>query len=161
MILRIDDWEFDIDITQTMAYSAAEAAEHCDCAYCRNFYASVDAYYPQLRPFLGQFGLNIEAPEELFPYDIADQMIYEGSYRVFGSILRFGESTIPVGDVDILPAVNEEDTQGFILDFRQVTLPWELDEPMTDTLSPANDPSFLNKMWARLLEKADPEKLQS
>ena len=37
MILKIDDWEFDIDLERTMAYSAAEAADHCTCAYCRNF----------------------------------------------------------------------------------------------------------------------------
>ena len=52
MILQIDDWKFDIDMERTMEYSAKEAAEHCDCAYCRNFYAAVDEHCSDLRPFL-------------------------------------------------------------------------------------------------------------
>ena len=51
MVLKIDDWVFDVDITATMEYSTREAAAHCDCAYCRNFYAAVDDTYPQIRRF--------------------------------------------------------------------------------------------------------------
>lgn len=40
MILEIDGWKFDIDFERTMEYSAAEAKEHCNCAYCHNFYAA-------------------------------------------------------------------------------------------------------------------------
>ena len=152
MILQIDDWEFDIDMTRTMEYSAAEAAEHCTCASCRNFYAAVDVCYPNLRPFLAQFGLDIEAPEELFPYDIADKMIYEGNYWVCGSVLRFGKNSIHVGNVGILPTVNRGEAQGFVLSVSRIILPWMLDEPMKDTVSPANEPSFLRKMWDRLLD---------
>ena len=31
MIIRIDDWVFDVDMEATMAYSAREAGAHCDC----------------------------------------------------------------------------------------------------------------------------------
>ena len=49
MRLQLADWVFEIHMDATMQYSAAEAAEHCDCAYCRNFYAALDARYPDLR----------------------------------------------------------------------------------------------------------------
>ena len=70
MRLQLADWVFEIHMDATMQYSAAEAAEHCDCAYCRNFYAALDARYPDLRGILGQFGADAEAPEELMPFDL-------------------------------------------------------------------------------------------
>ena len=59
MIIKIDAWKFDVDLNATMAYSAQEAMDHCTCGYCRNFYASVDIVYPNLRPFLAEFGVHI------------------------------------------------------------------------------------------------------
>ena len=93
MIVKIDDWKFDVDITATMAYSAAEAAEHCTCGYCRNFYAAVDAVYPNLRRFFAEFGVHIEAPEELIPYE---PTLMEGSYAVCGRVLGVGSKPIEI-----------------------------------------------------------------
>ena len=97
MIIEIDGWKFDVDITATMEYSANEAAEHCDCGYCRNFYASIDREYPDLRPFLTQFGVDIEAPDELLPYDFPGEMDYDGYYAVCGWILTAGKEPIRIG----------------------------------------------------------------
>lgn len=170
MRLKIADWEFDIDMERTMAYSAAEAAEHCDCAYCRNFYEVVDTDYPELRPFLAQFGLDIEAPDELMPYDVADDMHYDGVYMVSGRILQKGQK--PLLDHGCLTIEAREYEDGllinhncpepcFALDVGTVILPWVLDEPMKDTISPANEPSFLKKMWDRLLGKAKKSDIES
>lgn len=163
MILKIEDWEFDIDMERTMAYSAAEAAEHCDCAYCRNFYAAVDGAYPELRPFLAQFGIDIEAPDELMPYDVRNEMYYDGIYMVCGEIVRIGKSPLlTCGNVQIQARkygdggvhINHNcPGPNFELDVGTAVLPWVLDEPMEETVSPANEPSFLQKMWARLLGK--------
>lgn len=157
MILKIDDWEFDVDMERTMAYSAAEAAEHCDCAYCRNFYAAVDDTVPALRPLLAQFGLNIEALYVLYPYDVESWMWYTGEYVVFGRILQFGKERIRAQNACspyIWPmniAKYSFDSPYFVLCLEELGIPWVLDEPMTDVVSPANEPSFLKKMWDNLL----------
>lgn len=162
MILKIADWEFDIDMERTMAYSAAEAAEHCDCAYCRNFYSAVDDTVPALRPFLAQFGLDIEAPDVLYPYDVETRMWYTGEYVVFGRILQFGKEQIRVENACnpyIYPvniAKYSFDSPYFVLCLEELEIPWVLDEPMTDVVSPANEPSFLKKMWNKLLGKTKP-----
>ena len=170
MILQIQDWTFDIDITRTMEYSAAEAAEHCTCAYCRNFYAVVDTDYPQLRPFLAQFGIDVEAPDELLPYDIGADMHYEGAYMVCGAILQTGHKplldcgclTVEAREDDRVAPINHNCPQPcFVLDVATVILPWVLDEPMEETLSLANEPSFLKKMWDRLLSRAKKNNIQS
>lgn len=158
MIIEIDDWKFDVDITATMEYSAAEAAEHCDCAYCRNFYAAVDDTYPKLRPFLARFGLNIEAPDELMPYDVSKEMWYDGTYAVRGRILAEGSSAIQIGEAYIHPEIDSQINHSllepcFYLFLDSVVLSWVLDEPMEDVVSPANEPSFLQKMWNKLLNR--------
>lgn len=156
MILRMDDWVFDVEMARTMEYSAAEAADNCDCAYCRNFYKIVDQECPQLRPMLAQFGLQLEAPDELMPYDIQDFLWYEGKYLVFGKILEHGKDRIRIGDAYIWPMDESGiDAEGpnFALSLEELCLSWVLDEPLKDVLSPANEPSFLKKMWNKLLEK--------
>ena len=160
MILAIDDWRFEVDITATMEYSAKEAAEHCDCAYCRNFYAAVDSTYPELRPFLAQFGVDIEAPDELLPYDFPQKMQYYGYYAVCGRIHQTGKKPIMVSGTGIRPDrfsdlhINSGCQEPyFFLNVSGINLPWVLDEPMEDVISPANEPSFLKKMWERLLGK--------
>ena len=155
MILKIDDWEFDIDLERTMAYSAAEAAEHCDCAFCRNFYATIDKEYPKLRPFLAQFGLEVEAPEEMFPTFIyGDSLDYMPVYLVYGRILKCGQYEMEAGLCNLVARVSEESREYFELDCYEISLPWVLDEQIEDVVSPANEPSFLKKMWNKLLGKA-------
>lgn len=159
MILKIADWEFDIDMERTMAHSAAEAAEHCDCAYCRNFYVTVDTECPKLRPFLGQFGVDVEAPEEMDYFDVQG-LVYLGSYVVFGKIQKFGKQCFSLGKVQVEPMDDSEldfDRPYFLLSFQNMQSQWVLDEPFEEVVSPANEPSFLKKMWDRLLGKLKPE----
>ena len=160
MIVKIDDWIFDVDMTATMEYSAKEAAEHCDCAYCRNFYATVDTVYPELRPFLAQFGVDIEAPDELMPYDGVNEIVCDGFYAVSGRILQVGKKPLKAGGTEIFSEqhnalyINTSCPQPyFFLNFEKLTLPWVLDEPMEDVISPANLSSFLKRMWDRLLRR--------
>lgn len=166
MILQIDDWVFDINIDQTMSYSAAEAAEHCECAYCRNFYGAVDQAYPVLRPFLTQFGLDIEAPDEQMPYDMDGKIYYDSVYMVCGSISQWGLKPFRLGNVLIRPSIGGGSDHhcpkpNFALEVESVILPWILDEPMEETVSPANFPEFLKKMWDRLLSKFTNNDVQS
>lgn len=161
MILQLDDWKFDVDMARTMEYSAAEAADHCQCAYCRNFYAAMDQHLPELRSLLAQFGIDAEAPETLYPYDVQkDLMWYEGEYVVFGSILEKGKLPLNCNGNHLFLIEPMEDDEYqlpqplFLLSFEIAELPWILEEPMKDVISPANEPFFLKKMWDRLMAKA-------
>lgn len=162
MLLEIDGWRFDIDVAATMEYSASEAAEHCTCAYCRNYYAAVDSVCPELRPFLAKFGLNIDAPDELMPFDGDQQMVYDAVYTVRGRILDRGIAGIRVGTFCVFP---ETDLQinhfmsepCFYLSVDAMPLPWGLDEPIEDVVSPANESSFLKRMWNKLLKRQQNE----
>ena len=133
MILKIGDWIFDVDMTATMEYSAREAADHCDCADCRNFYAAIDAHYPQLRPFLAQFGLDVEAPDRMSPLVLDGAMLdYDPEYYVFGRILRSGSRDMTAGLAGICVPQWEGEVEGrpaFALNVYGVTLPWVLSEP--------------------------------
>ena len=168
MVVEIDGWKFDIDMTATMEYSAHEAKEHCDCAYCRNFYAAVDGVYPHLRSYLAQFGLSIEAPDELMPFDIGNEMWYEADYVVSGKILSAGAQELSCDGVKIIPKQEHElhinsgcPEPCFYLDVGIMVLPWVLEEPMNDVVSPANLPSFLKKMWNKVLNRQSKSDVQS
>ena len=160
MRIAIGDWVFEIDFPATEAYSTSEAAEHCDCAYCRNFYASVDGHYPELRSFLAQFGVNVEAPDALMPFERADGMDYDAFYSVHGKIISSGSLPIRIGNAEVHPGRFTHlqidahcDEPYFYLNITPIVLPWVLEEPMEEVISPANQPSFLRKMWNRFLKK--------
>ena len=155
MILTIDDWVFEVDVTATMAYSGQEAQEHCTCVYCRNFYAAVDSVYPNLRPFLAEFGVHIEAPDELVPYE---PPLMEGFYTVCGKVLQFGSKPACIDGLSICVADPEDlhvnvfcPTPYFVLNTGFMELPWVLEEQIEDVVSPANEPSFLEDMTNRML----------
>ena len=158
MILQIDDWKFDIDMECTMAYSANEVAVHCDCAYCRNFYGAIDQLHPQLRPFLAQFGLDIEAPEEMLPV-IDESILYDPTYKVFGRIIQQGSFEMQAGLCSIV--AREEANDCFLLDCYEVFLPWTLNEPLEEVLSPANEPSLLQRMVQKIMGKAPTDSVNS
>lgn len=156
MVLEIDDWKFDIDLATTMEYSAAEAADHCVCAYCRNFYAAIDDAYPGLRPFLAQFGLDIEAPDELIPYFPPTEC--EAYYAVGGRIVKQGRGPIVINGLTVFPQEPDEAMVNtrivgprFFLLAGMMYLSWVLDEPMEEVKSPANFPSFMKRIWNRIL----------
>ena len=155
MIIKIDDWVFDVDLGTTMAYSAGEAEAHCTCGYCRNFYAAVDVSYPDLRPFLAGFGIDVEAPEELLPYE---PTVMDGYYAVCGKVIQMGRNPMTVNGLSVT-VVNTDEVHinvfcpepYFVLNTGFLELPWVLDEAAEDVVSAANEPSFLEKISERLL----------
>lgn len=166
MILQIDDWKFDIDMTASMEYSSSELEAHCDCAYCRNFYAAIDSCYPNLRPLLAQFGVEIEAPDELMPFDFPEGMSYDAVYAVAGRILMTGKELIPIDGIFMKPEADSQVNHSalfphFFLTINDLRLPWVLDEPMQDVVSPANFPTFLKKMWNKFLNRQPTQEIQS
>lgn len=161
MILELKDWLFDVDIAMNMECSSKQAADHCMCGYCRNYYATVDASYPHLRPFLQQFGIDIEGPDELCPFE---PTIYEATYLINGRICKKG--TLPLY-LDNTPLYIQSDAESdleterkspyFTLIFGLMELPWILNEPTDEVSSPANEEAYLDRMWNKLLKRSGEE----
>ena len=148
MQLRINDWEFDIDLEATREHSSFAAQDHCTCAYCENYYRTVRGCCPELSPFLKRFGLDLDGPVEMYPFE---PTLYLAGYRVRGRIIRAGLAPIMVGGVPI--AAEPRDHGCFMLEAGEICLPWVMQEHPDDVVSPANEPEFLEKMYRKLAER--------
>ena len=148
MILTINDWKFEVNLEQTREHSSFSASRHCTCAYCENYYRSVDLACPGLRQFLENFGIDIEGPVEMFPFEPTICLL---SYRVTGRIVEYGFAPILVDHVPVLPKM--EDERQFKLEVGEMELPWVMLEDPNEVVSPANEPEFLEQMYRRLAER--------
>lgn len=146
MIVELADWQFQVDVEDTRAKTTANSMDHCMCAYCRNFYETVETAYPYLPSFLTQFGVNIAGPSELMPFEPTYMLV---CYRVTGQILHWGTAPIYAEDVQVSVGAGEEGT--FLLWVGELELPWIQNEDVEDVVSPANLPEFMERMeqmWA-------------
>ena len=163
MIVDIQGWVFDLNIQQTSAYSNSILQDQCQCGYCRNFYVSVDSAYPQLRGFLSQFGMRVETPEELMPFE---PTIYEASYCICGTVLKTGLRPLTCQNI-VLSVEIQTDLEPqcsapfFVLKTGYLEIPWVLQEDMNEVVSPANEPEYLQRMWSRLLQNTPGDTIQS
>ena len=148
MILHIDDWKLEFYPDQTSQHSAFSAMRHCTCAYCENFYRATGYVYPELRPFLENFGVDPEGPVEMFPFEPTICLV---SYRVTGKILHHGLAPIMVGGAPVLP--KEDDERHFLLEVGELELPWIMLEDPDEVISPANEPEFLERMYDRMFQR--------
>lgn len=160
MIIQVADWMFDVNISQTMAYSSGVWENHCQCGYCRNFYLTLNDAYPQLKTFLEQFGMNSLTPEEMSPIE---PTLCIASYCICGRIIQHGLYPIDIDGV-VFKVSKQEDNPDYDPGFREsffvlttglLDLPWILEEDMDDVISPANEPEYMKRMMNRLLENTD------
>lgn len=165
MLIELADWELDVDISLTMSLSDKQAKEHCTCGYCRNFYAAIDGAYPGLRPFLQRFGIHAEGPDELCPYE---PTIYEVTYIVQGCVRHKGKQSLYIDDVPLTIRTSlesdictEHPEPYFTLCIGLMELPWLLDEPMSEVISPANEDEFLSRMQKKLLARLQDDPIPS
>ena len=156
MVFTIGDWCFSVDTEKTKVYSDSKLEDRCQCGYCKNFCAAIDRVHPQLRPFLYQFGVHIEAPNELMPFE---PTLFEATYCVCGSIIQRGQNPILLENCSV--QVLEHSELNFETHCPQpciafatslIELPWVLEEDMDEVISPANDPEYLQRIWNRWLE---------
>lgn len=159
MTVRLADWLLDVDIALTMSLSGAQAAEHCSCAYCRNYYQAIDRVCPNLRKFLFNFGIYIEGPDELSPFE---PTIYEATYIIQGKILHAGRETLNIDGIPLtIRSEQESDMETehtspyFTFCIGLIELPWLLDESPDQVISPANEPEYLARMEKKLLDRID------
>ncbi len=141
MVLEIADWRFQVDVEATQKRTSKYSFEHCQCGYCKNFYDAVDVAYPRLRPALERFGINLEGPSELMPFE---PTLMLACYRVDGEILQWGHSSISANGVKVVP--EQGDKQTFLLWVGEMEIPWLQPENPEDVVSPANLPEFMERM---------------
>lgn len=141
MILELADWRFRVDVDATRERTSKYSFEHCQCAYCKNFYDAIDQAHPHLRPVMEEFGVNLEGPSELMPFE---PTLMLACYRVDGEILQWGQARITVSGVPIVPENGDNGT--FFLWVGELELPWIQDENVEDVVSPANLPEFMERM---------------
>ena len=78
MILEFADWVFNVDTDATREFYFEEFENRCECNFCKNFFATVDMFYPDLRHFLGKFHIDPGVPEALLPFR---PTLYQASYH--------------------------------------------------------------------------------
>lgn len=153
MIVQIGDWKFHVFEVTNRKYYARQKQDRCDCAWCRNFYKTVDVAYPNLRSFLDRFAVRVDAPDEMISFS---PVLCSNYYVVCGSIISRGEEPITVDGITIEPQtaaqamVNTQlDGPVFFLYAGCMTLPWVLDEPMEEADSPAKGMDPISRLLGR------------
>lgn len=141
LVIKLADWRFRVDLEATRTQTTKNASDHCECAYCNNYYEAVDVAHPKLRPFLAEFGIHLSGPSELMPFEPTLMM---ACYRVQGEIQQWGQTELFVSGVPIVPEA--ADKESFLLWVGELELPWIQNEPVENVVSPANLPEFLERM---------------
>ena len=156
MVITLADWQFSVDVDATLEYTHKCSLDHCTCPYCKNFYENIDRAEPSLRPVLSRFGIFLNGPCEVMPFEAT---LVAACYRVTGQIQNRGASELHVNGIPIRP--EEADDTTFFLWIGPMELPWTQEEEMDEVLSPANQPEFLDRMMHRLLKWAEGEPILS
>lgn len=156
MIVAFGDWKFRVDVAATMEHTTQNSKDHCECAYCRNFYGSVDSAYPNLRPFLAKFGIYLDGPSEVMPLE---PNLILACYRVHGQILNLGGEDFWLEDIRFTVEPSQDGT--FLLWVGELDVPWILDEDMDEVISPANLPEFMDRMRQVVLKRYYGESVSS
>ena len=156
MVISLGDWQFRVDIAATESYTTKCSLDHCTCPYCRNFYENIDRAEPALRPVLSRFGIYLNGPCEVMPFE---PTLVAACYRVTGEILSRGEAYLHINEIPLRPEEADENT--FFLWIGPVELPWTQEEDMDEVLSPANQPEFMDRMMARILRWAGDTQIEN
>ena len=151
MIISLADWQFRLNVDATLAYTHTCSLDHCTCPYCQNFYENIDENHPNLRPVLSRFGIHLNGPCEVMPFE---PTLVAAAYRITGEIQSRGEPWLHVDNVPLRPEAGDDDT--FLLWVGPMELPWTQEEDMDDVTSPANQPEFMDRMMLTLLRWAEP-----
>lgn len=152
MILKVNDWIFDIDVERTKEHSSFALHSHCICGYCVNYYTCVCEVYPNLKHFLERFFVEIEGPSEMYPIEPTLCLV---AYKVFGRIKQVGSGPIMIDGLPVMGEVIDEEK--FKLEIGEIPLPWVLEEDMDEVISPANEPEFLERMYRKLASRTSGE----
>lgn len=130
--IQKNDSVFCVDKEATLKYY--EKISLCDCANCRNFYQQIRGLFSELESILSEFGVDIAKPDEIFSYEVKEEINYIPVYTVTGHIETEGKCEINAGefriiiDNDYVP--NEQTEECFYISICDMYLPWVLEEPL-------------------------------
>lgn len=154
MIIQKDGYVLDVDVKATDKYSKEHSL--CDCNEDRNLYAQIRERFPKLTAFLAEFGLLIDRPDETGSCAVNDYIDYHFiSYTVIGNILESDKYEIDMFDgglflnivIDNWYVPNEQKTDRyFTVTVYGVDLPWVLDEPFPESVTPKKVGSLLERI---------------
>ena len=100
MLFELADWVVQVDVEKTRAHTRDNAADHCGCAYCKNYYEALPITYPGLCVALNRMGIDPMGPSELMPFT---PTVYLACYRVNGKIVKWGTDALAAEGVPIAP----------------------------------------------------------
>jgi len=141
LILKLGDWRFRVDVEATSERTRKYSFDHCQCSYCKNFYEAIDVAYPELREVMEHFGVNLEGPCELMPFE---PTLMLACYRVDGRIRQWGQSQMYISGIPLLPEAGDSET--FLLWVGEMRIPWGQKERPEEVVSPANLSEFMERM---------------
>ena len=141
MIVIAADWRFRVDADRNREKTLQYSQDHCTCPYCMNYYDTVQTQYPGILAFLQDFGILVEGPVEVMPFE---PTLFLACYRVQGQILQWGRTSLYVDGISIVPEAVDEET--FHLWIGEMKLPWVQTVPAGEVVSPANLPEFMERM---------------
>ena len=141
MILKAADWQFRVQVEENRKKTREYSLDHCTCAYCQNYYDTVEKTYPAIKGFLGEFGVSMHGPVEVMPFE---PTLFLACYRIQGQILNWGQTPLFANGISIVPEYRDEET--FLLWVGEMPIPWVQAELPEDVVSPANLPEFLERM---------------
>ena len=145
---------FIIDLDKTKEYYSRHTL--CTCCCCRNYYAQIRAFAPELAAFLAEFGVDIARPDELGSVEMDGYIDYLfAGYTVTGRMEADRVHKTMVGGLqvaiskggtsfDLFP--HEQKEPCFFISVEGISLPWVLEEPFPQPQSfPGKGKNFLKK----------------
>ncbi len=83
--IAVGPWVLEADVEKTREYYRKNTV--CDCGDCRLYCAKAAELFPKQAAFLAQLGADIARPDETFPVDLGDEVLYVmAGYTVCGRI---------------------------------------------------------------------------
>ena len=125
----------DVDVEKTREYYRSISL--CDCLTCRNFYAQAQNALPELKEFLGRFGVAIDRPDEIVCGDTGEKTEYLCvAYTVCGKIIEGDgcELCVQSGGLELEVTISgsyvpdEQHDDYFVVSVYGIVLPWVLEE---------------------------------
>ena len=141
MLLKAADWIFQVDAIATREQSIRYSKDHCTCSYCQNYYDTVETAYPRLKSFLAEFGIDMNGPIEVMPFE---PTLFLACYRVCGNIRNWGFHPLLADGISVIPEAGDDNT--FLLWVGELEVPWVQVISSEEVISPANLPEFLDRM---------------
>lgn len=141
MLLKAADWIFQVDVAATREQSVRYSKDHCTCSYCQNYYDTVETAYPRLKSFLAEFGIEMNGPIEVMPFE---PTLFLACYRVCGKIRDWGFRPLLADGISVIPEAADDNT--FLLWVGELEVPWVQVISPEEVISPANLPEFLDRM---------------